>query len=405
MRGLSGACHLSATTLKRSVMDNLLKKRDAYEPFQIYLYEVSYYSGKMEMYLRYKEIPFQRIEQQVVDNYDVLYKNTGIMKVPVISTATDEWLKDTTPMIDWFERLYPESTVMPEDPALFFISNLVEDYADEWLWRPAMYYRWWYDFQVVGPWLARDTLQKIPRPFWEKAKNIAQRPTNLFMEQDGVTEEIRPHLEETYLKNLQSLEQILSESPFLLGERPTLVDFGYMGPMFRHFSIDPTPARIMREKAPKVFAWVARLWASKASEIDQSSLVRDFSNPGWCFILEDVCRIYLPSLSKNAIAWKDNRKLFDYETNGIHYKNLPVIQYRVWCREILQNHYTSLSDRDKDRVQEMLNPAGGITSLFEGGTIESGLIDHFVFPLKKKYREHPPDAKRKIKKEGTPWDM
>jgi len=32
--------------------------------------------------------------------------------------------------------------VTPRDPAVAFVSVLLEDYADEWLWCPAMHYRW-----------------------------------------------------------------------------------------------------------------------------------------------------------------------------------------------------------------------------------------------------------------------
>jgi hypothetical protein len=31
--------------------------------------------------------------------------------------------------------------VIPLDPLVAFVSRLVEDYADEWMWRPAMHYR------------------------------------------------------------------------------------------------------------------------------------------------------------------------------------------------------------------------------------------------------------------------
>jgi hypothetical protein len=32
-----------------------------------------------------------------------------------------------------------------------------------------------------------------------------------------------------------------------------------MGPMLRHFGQDPTPADIMRNRAPGVYEWVARM--------------------------------------------------------------------------------------------------------------------------------------------------
>jgi len=37
-----------------------------------------------------------------------------------------------------------------------------------------------------------------------------------------------------------------------MGQFPTILDFGFFGSMFRHFSIDPTPSFIMRREAPAV---------------------------------------------------------------------------------------------------------------------------------------------------------
>ena len=239
-------------------------------PFRLYLYDVSYYSGKIEMYMRYKEIPFERVELTANRLVDVLYKNTGIMKVPAVETADGRWLKDSTPMIDWFEKEYPESEVVPREPVRLFLSKLVEDYADEWLWRPAMYYRWKYDHKPLGLRLGREIFDvkslPLPCPFGHGSPRPARQHSS--SKRMGSQRETEPHIEETYLKNLESLNLILGDSPYLLGERPSLVDFGFMGPMFRHFSLDPTPARIMRERAPRVYEWVARTWNARATRVD-----------------------------------------------------------------------------------------------------------------------------------------
>ena len=85
-----------------------------HEPYRLYLYDPSYYSGKMEMYLRCKQIPFERIEASAVRMVGLAYKNTGVMKVPFIQTRDGKWLKDTTPMIEWFEKQYRETEVIPK---------------------------------------------------------------------------------------------------------------------------------------------------------------------------------------------------------------------------------------------------------------------------------------------------
>lgn len=378
-----------------------------HEPFRLYLYDVSYYSGKIEMYMRYKEIPFERVELTASRVVDVLYKNTGIMKVPAVETADGRWLKDSTPMIDWFEKEYPESEVVPREQVGLFLSKLVEDYADEWLWRPAMYYRWKYDHKPLGLRLGKEIfdVKSLPFPLAIRSRIAAARQTTLFLKKDGVTEETEPHIEETYLKNLESLNFILMDSTYLLGERPTLVDFGFMGPMFRHFSLDPTPARIMRERAPRVYEWVARTWNAKATRVDQERPLNDFSHPGWKFIFEDICKTYLPYLHRNAIAWQAGEGRFDYEAQEVTYRALPVVHYRVWCREELQRLFQQLSDQAKEQVKDVLSPCGGLDPLFDDGIIQSGLAQEFILPLEQRERPLGPLHTLKLRISGTPWDL
>ncbi len=375
--------------------------------FRLYLYDVSYYSGKIEMYMRYKEIPFERVELTAGRVVDVLYKNTGIMKVPAVETSDGRWLKDSTPMIDWFEKEYPESEIVPKEPVRLFLSKLVEDYADEWLWRPAMYYRWKYDHKPLGLRLGREIfdVKSLPLPLAVRSRIASARQTTLFLKKDGVTEETEQYIEETYLKNLESLDLILKDSPYLLGDRPTLVDFGFMGPMFRHFSLDPTPARIMRERAPRVYEWVARTWNAKATRVDQESPLNDFSHPGWKFIFEDICRTYLPYLHRNALAWQAGERHFDFETQEVTYPTLPVVHYRVWCREELQRRFQECPEGTREDMQQSLKPFGGLGALFEDGTITSNLADEFILPLETKKRPLGLLRTLKLRLTGTPWDL
>ncbi len=383
------------------------RSRQKHEPYRLYLYDVSYYSGKVEMYMRYKEIPFERIELTSSRLVNVLYKNTGIMKVPAVETSDGLWLKDSTPMIDWFEKEYPESEVVPNEPVRRFLSRLIEDYADEWLWRPAMYYRWKYDHKPLGLRLGNEIFDRksFPFPVSVRSRIAAARQTTLFLKKDGVTKENEPHIEETYLKNLESLKLILKDSPYLLGERPTLVDFGFMGPMFRHFSLDPTPARIMRDVAPRVYEWVARTWNARASETDLSSPLNDFSHPGWKSVLEDICRTYLPYLHKNALVWRSGERRFDFDTQGVVYPALPVVHYRVWCREELQRCFQELQEGAKEEVHRYLDSFGGLEPLLEEGTIRSGIDREFVLPLEQRERPLGLLHTLKLRLTGTPWDM
>ena len=110
---------------------------------QIILYgsAISYYTGKFEGYLRYKEIPYRFVPfSRKIGR--LLHKETGSSQIPAVELPDGRFMTDTTPMIDWFETQYPESAVIPRNPLQAFMSRLVEDYAEEWLWRPAMHFPW-----------------------------------------------------------------------------------------------------------------------------------------------------------------------------------------------------------------------------------------------------------------------
>ena len=55
--------------------------------------------------------------------------------MPLVELLDGRFMTDTTPMIAWFEAQHPEPPVIPRDPLLAFASRLLEDYAEEWLWR------------------------------------------------------------------------------------------------------------------------------------------------------------------------------------------------------------------------------------------------------------------------------
>jgi len=220
-------------------------------PLLVYGSEISYFTGKLEAYLRYKEIPYERIAMSARYVNRVVPRATGVAQMPAVVLPDGRWMTDTTPMIAWLEKQHPEPPVIPRDPLQAFASRLVEDYADEWLWRPAMHYRWSHrpDALLLSRRIVTELLAEVPAPPWLKRWAIRRRQHGGYVRGDGVTARTRAHVEGIYLRTLASLEAMLATRPFLLGGAPTLADFGFFGSMFRHFALDPTPGALMRERA------------------------------------------------------------------------------------------------------------------------------------------------------------
>jgi glutathione S-transferase len=376
------------------------------QPYTLYLMWISYFSGKMQAYLRYKEVPHDCVELKWGQMLDVLYPNTGLMKVPVVRTPEGEWLADTTPMIDWFEQRFVQGVVLPADPLQAFFSRLLEDYADEWLWRPALHYRWSYreDAHALSHRFAETFLSDMPMPKALIAFNARDRQFRHYVRGDGVTPETRAHVEGIYLDTLDRLEAIFRVQPFLLGGRPSLADFGFFASMFRHFSQDPTPSLIMQARAPGVFEWVARLWNARHSTVNGDWAAPGTLPAGWQPILKDIGAAYLPYLHANAVAFSERRQRFDFSVQGVTYRSLPVAAYRVWCRERLQQHYAAVPEAARAAVDDQLRTAGALEPLLRDGRIESGLYAEATPPL---CRPRTVGAGEKLMRyfTGTHWQL
>jgi hypothetical protein len=68
-----------------------------------------------------------------------------------------------------------------------------------------------------------------------------------------------PEIERSYLEFLALLNEHLEAAPYLLGGRPTIGDFGFMGPLYAHLARDPQPSLIMKRAAGRVWRWVERM--------------------------------------------------------------------------------------------------------------------------------------------------
>jgi len=362
-----------------------MKNKNAYD---IYVFHRSYFCGKMLAYLRYKGIPFNPVYGSLAEYGDEIANNTGLRQMPVIKTPDNIWLQDTTPMIDWFEARYPKHALLPKDPVVAFLTRLLEDYADEWMWRPAIYYRWMHaeDRKLYKTMFVKEFLGGAwgwGGPFtWLAGKLVHKHQRDKFLYGDGMTEQNREHVESIYINTLDRLEVIFQQQPYLLGDKPCLADFGFFGSMFWHFGNDPTSNRIMQERAPAVYEWTARLWNMRPEKADGMEFNTNGDVPlGWEPLLKDMCENYLPYLELNAINFDKGQKKFDLSSEGYLYPNVNTSPYRVYCRERLQSFLNTMSLDDQRKVQRILQPLGGWEPLTSHSYIKSMWDPEGIAPL------------------------
>ncbi len=338
----------------------------------VYGSEYSYFTGKFEAYLRFKEIAYERRPLGLWMYSWRLPRLLGAAQLPTVRLADGRWMTDTTPMIAWLERRHPEPAVIPAAAPQRFAALLIEDFGDEWLWRPAMHYRWSYaaDRALLSRRLAAE-LVRLPLPLALRRRWLARRQRRLFVTGDGVDATTRPAVEASYARVLELLEPVLAERPFLLGGRPTIADLGLFGSMFRHFSLDPTPAAIMRRRAPAVYEWVARLWAARASRIGAAALLDGFPadlEP----LLGEIAGTHLPMLAANAAAFAAGQRSHGFSAAGASYRDVPTSRYRVWTLDRIRRALLDLEGDERSATERLLDRTGCLQPLLAADPPPSG---------------------------------
>lgn len=336
----------------------------------VYKSDISYFSGKLEAYLRYKKISHSLVDCNH-QTLQMIARKTGTQKMPAIEMDNGQWLYDTTPMLQWLEHQHPEGPTYPDDTALRFVALLIEDYADEWLWRPAMWWRWVPKASRVtlGRRIAGDMMSQhlaIPLGFY-----FARRQLNEWLWKDGVDKHNSNAVRDMLYRELELLEAVFATQPFMLGSHPSVADFGYFASMYRHFGNDPISAEVVRREGPNTYEWLARLWNTKYSELTDKIHWIWPEADYWQPLLRRIASDYLPYLHQNAQAFAQGKKRFDFIGDSLSFNNTVTTHYRVWCRQKLQEEFSTLSSADKERVTQFFSHAGGLASLHKDGVIDA----------------------------------
>ncbi len=323
------------------------------EAYTLHGLQLSYFTGKLEAYLRAKGVPFVYQEMDFAD-FRACSKETGIAQMPQLQAPDGTWLSDTTAILDHFESYWPKPRLHAETADVRFASLLLEDLFDEWLWRPALYYRWAFapDARLMGDQIARSLLRDLPGPLTAKRLYITWRQQWTYLRRDGITAATKSQVEALFHRTLAILETVFYDRPYLMGRRPCEADFALFGPFQRHFANDPTPAAIMRKDAPRTLEWIARLWAATPDTLR--------GTPPITYVPSDLSPLfamasaeYLPYLEANAAAYDAKQETVSYTLDDIAW-SVPVSPYRVLCLKRLREQFGALSDQAKANVRGWL---------------------------------------------------
>ena len=229
--------------------------------YTLYGWHLSYFTGKALCYLRYKQVAHTLKPVNLFTLTKTIKRKTGAAVMPVLKTDSGEWIQDTSEIIDYIESLHYENPVTPNTPVQEFASMLLEAWGDEW-WVPiAMHTRWNYpeNFELFEHDAGKALLPWAP---YFLQKKVAQRPAKMLrgmLPYVGIIPEQYDTMNEWTVHMLDALDQHFSKHLFLLGERPSLGDFGLVGTMYGHLGRDPWPKRELVEPRLHLNAWLERM--------------------------------------------------------------------------------------------------------------------------------------------------
>ncbi len=263
-------------------------------PYRLFSWELSYFSGKVRAYLRYKDRMgdlggFEDILATPELVFGLLTPATGSGAVPQLQTGDGAWVQDSSDIIDFIEARHDAVRVTPDAadaPRQALASYLLELLADEWLVVPGFWERWHYTLPDVEPNHRTYNAMQWGSVFGAGApgKERIAAGEGVFEDLFGLSEaRTNPrgvyaglvHLgctEATEQAWWASMERVLGlldthfgAHDYVLGGLPSLGDFGLFGPLYAHLYRDAASGFALRTRHPIVSEWVERTYGDNVS--------------------------------------------------------------------------------------------------------------------------------------------
>jgi glutathione S-transferase len=341
----------------------------------------SLYTAKARSYLRKQGLQVEerapgdpRFTREIVPA-------TGRWIIPVLQTPDGNIVQDGAEIIDHLEHTGAATrSAFPADPVARVISLIFELFGGEGLLRPAMHYRWNFDADNL-PFLERDFVNALfPGADAETRAGVFARSSGMMRKAArgfGVTPDSFAAVEESYLAFLERLDAHFAVYPYLLGDTPTIGDYGLIAPLHAHLSRDPHPSMLMKRGALHVWRWVERMTTRDDDNAEYLAVARPetpaLASPTLAALLAFITEDYLPEVEA-MVAWLNDwlpqqpaeqlsgpldrtvgRMRFPWR--GLELE-VMVMPYRVWLLQRVQDAADALDADSRATLSTLLAPTG-----------------------------------------------
>ncbi|WP_421934421.1 glutathione S-transferase family protein [Phenylobacterium sp.] len=320
------------------------------------------YTRKMLAVLRYRRIPYRFLPASGPALAGLPQPKVALLPTFYLpdEAGTLQAVTDSTPIIRRLEREHTGRSLIPADPALAFLDELIEDYADEWLTKAMFHYRWAYEADIAKA----AAILPCWRGYCVPDEELAARGA-MFAERQigrlryvGSNPATGPVIEAAYERFLRAFDAHLARQPYLLGERPAACDFAVFGQLTQLAEFDPTPMALTLKVAPRVTAWVGMMEDQSGVEPrDDGWVSMDALPPTLIALLTEIGRVYPPVMLANAKAVMDGASEVAATVDGQAWNQQPF-PYQAKCLQWLRQARAALEADARTRVDSALQSTG-----------------------------------------------
>lgn len=339
--------------------------------YRLYGWHLSYFTGKVRCYLRYKRIPFEDRPVDLFTLTQTIKRKTGEVVMPVLVTPEREWLQDSSVIIDTLEVRFPERPVIPITSVQRFAAYLFEAWADE-CWVPiAMHTRWSFpeNYALFEREAGGHLLPGFPRVLQNRAAGNVAKMLRSLLPNVGVRPEQFETMNAWTAQMLDWLDAAFAAQPYLFGGHPTLADFGLVGTMYAHLGRDPWPARELIAPRKHLRAWIDRM--ADPPETFGSLMEGDELPPALAPVFNAIFAEFTPLIegiaaqTRAALASAPPGKalprgLGDVEAPmGAGRFKRVALPYTLWMAQRALNAYRDAAPAERARIEAFAARHGG----------------------------------------------
>ncbi|MGB0560779.1 MAG: glutathione S-transferase family protein [Spirulinaceae cyanobacterium] len=194
---------------------------------ELYQFEISQYSEKVRLILDYKGLEYRKVEVTPGMGQLELFQKTGQRQVPVLKDG-ETYIPDSTEIALYLERQYPEKPLLPTTPKAKGLCLALEEWADESIGlkgRKALLGALNKNAAFRASLLPPD----VPEPLKALVGAIPGEWLDVLGTGVGFGGEEVKAAEVALKQDLEALCLMLQNSPYLLGDTPSLADLSVAG--------------------------------------------------------------------------------------------------------------------------------------------------------------------------------